>query len=55
MSLAYLLEYLQVRGFTLFDTQVLTEHTARLGALLIPRDDYLARLKKALAQPATFV
>ena len=55
VSLAYLLEYLQFRGFTLFDTQVLTEHTARLGAVLIPRADYLARLKKAQALPATFV
>ena len=55
VALAYLLEYLWLRGFTLFDTQVLTEHTARLGAILIPRADYLARLKIALELPVRFV
>jgi leucyl/phenylalanyl-tRNA--protein transferase len=55
IAMAYLLEYLQVRGFGLFDTQVLTEHTARLGAIEIPRSEYLARLKKALALPVSFV
>jgi leucyl/phenylalanyl-tRNA--protein transferase len=52
---AYLLEYLNVRGFVLFDTQVLTEITARLGAIELPRYEYLARLKHALEQPASFV
>ncbi len=55
VALAYLVEYLRVRGFVLFDTQVLTEHTASLGALEIPRDEYLTRLKNALVVPATFV
>jgi leucyl/phenylalanyl-tRNA--protein transferase len=54
VSLAYLLEYLPLRGFTLFDTQVLTEVTAGLGAIEIPRADYLKRLQKALERPATF-
>jgi leucyl/phenylalanyl-tRNA---protein transferase len=55
VALAYLVEYLQVRGFVLFDTQVVTEHTASLGAHEIPRAEYLARLKKALEVQATFV
>ena len=55
VALAYLIEYLRVRGFVLFDTQVLTEHTARLGAIEIPRTEYLARLQKALEVPVTFV
>ena len=55
VALAYLLEYLRIRGFLLFDTQVLTEHTARLGAIEIPRGEYLRRLQKALEVPATFV
>ena len=55
VALAYLLEYLRVRGYQLFDTQVLTEHTARMGAQEIPRDAYLARLKRALALPVSFV
>lgn len=55
VALAYLLEYLHVRGFVLFDTQVLTEHTARMGAIEIPRSEYLTRLKAALEVPVTFV
>lgn len=55
VALAYLFEYLRLRGFELFDTQVLTEHTARMGAVEIGRKDYLGRLKRALAVPATFV
>jgi leucyl/phenylalanyl-tRNA--protein transferase len=55
VALAYLFEYLQGHGFVLFDTQVVTEHTARLGAVEIPRDEYLSRLKAALEVPARFV
>ncbi len=55
VALAYLLEYLQLRGFVLFDTQVATEHTARMGAVEISRDEYLARLKRALDAKASFV
>lgn len=55
VALAYLLEYLRVRGFVLFDTQVVTEHTLRMGATEIPRSEYLKRLAKALALPVSFV
>jgi leucyl/phenylalanyl-tRNA--protein transferase len=55
VALTYLVEYLQVRGFVLFDTQVITEITARLGAVEIPRVDYLARLEKALQAQVSFV
>ena len=55
VALAYLVEYLRVRGFVLFDTQVLTEHTASLGAFEIPRELYLLRLKKALQACVTFI
>jgi len=55
VALAYLIEYLRVRGFALFDSQVATEHTASLGAVQIPRELYLIRLQNALAVPATFV
>jgi leucyl/phenylalanyl-tRNA--protein transferase len=55
VALAYLLEYLKVRGFTLFDTQVVTEHTVRMGAVEIARDEYLARLKAALEVQARFI
>jgi Leu/Phe-tRNA-protein transferase len=39
----------------LFDTQFLTEHTARLGATEIPRQEYLRRLRAALARNVSFV
>jgi leucyl/phenylalanyl-tRNA--protein transferase len=55
VALAYLIEYLRVRGFLLFDTQVATEHTARMGAIEIPRELYLYRLDRALAAPVSFV
>ncbi len=49
VALVFLVEHLRRRDFQLFDIQMLTEHTASLGAIEIPRHQYLARLKKALA------
>jgi leucyl/phenylalanyl-tRNA--protein transferase len=54
VALAYLVERLRQRGFLLFDIQMLTEHTARLGAVEIARPEYLARLRKALACDVNF-
>jgi leucyl/phenylalanyl-tRNA--protein transferase len=48
VALLHLMNRLRERGFILFDTQFLTEHTARLGAIEIPRQDYLERLSRAL-------
>jgi leucyl/phenylalanyl-tRNA--protein transferase len=48
VALVYLVERLRQRGFRLFDIQMLTEHTARLGARAIPRAEYLRRLREAL-------
>jgi leucyl/phenylalanyl-tRNA--protein transferase len=55
VALAFLLGRLRERGFTLFDVQFVTEHTARLGAIEIPRAEYLARLRQAVKLPVTFV
>ncbi|MBM3993773.1 MAG: leucyl/phenylalanyl-tRNA--protein transferase [Planctomycetes bacterium] len=55
VCLAYLMEYLKLRGYVLFDTQVITEHTASLGATNIPRAEYLLRLKEALQKQTTFI
>jgi leucyl/phenylalanyl-tRNA--protein transferase len=55
VALVALVERLRQRGFTLFDTQFVTDHTRRLGAVEIPRDEYLARLREALAHEVTFV
>jgi leucyl/phenylalanyl-tRNA---protein transferase len=54
VALAYLMERLQERGFTLFDIQFLTEHTASLGGVEIRRAEYLARLQLALKAKAVF-
>ena len=53
--LELLLRQLRRQGFELFDIQFLTEHTARMGGVEIPRREYLRRLRKALASSATFV
>jgi leucyl/phenylalanyl-tRNA--protein transferase len=55
VALAFLVDRLLARGFQLFDIQFLTEHTARLGAIEIPRLEYLRRLREALQSPARFV
>jgi leucyl/phenylalanyl-tRNA--protein transferase len=55
VALVHLVERLRERGFELFDVQFRTEHTARLGAVEIPREEYLARLRQALGRPARFV
>jgi leucyl/phenylalanyl-tRNA--protein transferase len=55
VALVHLLERLRQRGFRLFDTQFVTDHTARLGAIEIPRAQYLARLREAVACPVSFV
>ncbi len=53
-ALVTLLIALRDAGFTLFDTQMVTNHTARFGAVEIPRDTYLTRLEHALRVPAIF-
>jgi leucyl/phenylalanyl-tRNA--protein transferase len=55
VALAFLVERLRERRFQLFDIQFVTEHTARLGAVEIPRREYLARLRRADACRVTFV
>ncbi len=54
VALVYLVNHLQRRGYTLFDIQQRTPHTARLGASEIRRSEYLARLARAVRQEVTF-
>jgi leucyl/phenylalanyl-tRNA---protein transferase len=54
VALVRLVEHLRQRGYRLFDIQQLTPHTARFGAIEIPRSAYLRRLADALQQPVTF-
>ncbi|MHB1036798.1 MAG: leucyl/phenylalanyl-tRNA--protein transferase [Pirellulales bacterium] len=54
VALACLIRHLRTRGYRLFDIQMLTPHTARLGAIEISRDEYLERLAAAVRLPVTF-
>ena len=47
VALVRLQEHLRSQGFQLFDTQLVTDTTALMGAREIPRRDYLARLSRA--------
>lgn len=51
VALVGLVERLQDIGVVLLDVQWQTRHLASLGAVEIPRADYLARLRRALATP----
>jgi leucyl/phenylalanyl-tRNA--protein transferase len=53
-AVGHLVERLRAGGFALLDAQVPTPHLTRLGAIAIPRVEYLARLRRALTLPATF-
>ncbi|MFT4619376.1 MAG: leucyl/phenylalanyl-tRNA--protein transferase [Sulfitobacter sp.] len=48
IALAWLVARLRFGGFTLFDTQFLTDHLSSLGAIEITRADYHTRLRSAL-------
>ncbi len=48
VALAWLVARLKVGGFTLLDCQFMTDHLASLGAVSVPRADYVALLSGAL-------
>jgi leucyl/phenylalanyl-tRNA--protein transferase len=52
VALVALVEGLHRGGFTLLDTQFITAHLARFGAVEIPRQQYLRRLHDALNHEA---
>ena len=54
VALAWLVQHLRERGYQLFDVQMVTQHTARLGAIEISREEYLRRLRGALESEAGF-
>jgi len=54
IALCFLMDHLRARQFELFDTQVLSPLTARLGAIEIRRRDYLVKLSAALRKPVQF-
>jgi leucyl/phenylalanyl-tRNA--protein transferase len=54
VALAGLVARLREQGYVLLDLQMLTEHTARLGAVEVPRREYTARLAEAIGLKVTF-
>jgi leucyl/phenylalanyl-tRNA--protein transferase len=54
VALVHLVEHLRQRGYVLFDVQYVNDHTTSMGAVEIPRREYLARLKEALRREVSF-
>jgi leucyl/phenylalanyl-tRNA--protein transferase len=54
VALVHLVEHLRQRGYELFDVQYVNDHTESMGAIEIPRREYLARLKEALRRDVSF-
>lgn len=54
VALVTLVARLRQVGFSLLDTQFVTPHLQRLGAIEIPRAEYLRRLDMAIGQDAQF-
>ena len=54
VALVHLVSHLRARGFTLLDTQFVTEHLRQFGAIEIPRTEYRRRLQAALARDVSF-
>ncbi len=55
LALVHLVARLRLGGFLLLDTQFLTSHLARFGALELARAAYRARLAVAVEQPARWL
>ena len=54
VALVHLMARLSNAGYTLLDTQFVTEHLKKFGATEIPRADYRAMLSKAMEGHANF-
>ena len=54
VALVHLVARLKSGGYRLLDAQFTTEHLAQFGAEEVGRDDYLVRLKSALAETGDF-
>jgi len=55
VALVYLVDKLRAGKFELLDTQFNTPHLTRLGAIEIPRENYLHLLKKAVVKQRSFL
>lgn len=54
LALIHLVERMKAGGYTLLDTQFITDHLRQFGAIEIPKDDYKALLDNAMQTRANF-
>lgn len=54
VAMLFLVERMAERGFSLLDTQFMTDHLARFGAVEISRSQYLEQLDFALSRNCVF-
>jgi len=54
-AIHFLIEYMKTQQMRLLEVQFLTPHLSSLGAVAIPRRQYLIKLKQALATPVRFI
>lgn len=54
VCLVYLVERLKERGFILLDSQYMTAHLSRFSARMIPKQEYLMKLQRALELDCRF-
>lgn len=54
LALYYLIEHVKRQGFQLLDIQQWTEHTGSLGAIEVPREEYLSRLEECVGLSVSF-
>ncbi|MFZ1083293.1 MAG: leucyl/phenylalanyl-tRNA--protein transferase [Candidatus Kryptoniota bacterium] len=55
IALAFLVKHLSENGFTLLDTQYMTPHLQKFGAIEIPKKKYIQLLSEAMTKRASFV
>ncbi len=55
VALVHLVDRLNRKKFELLDTQFITPHLERLGAIEIPRRHYIVKLKRAIEKSCPFV
>jgi leucyl/phenylalanyl-tRNA--protein transferase len=54
-AMVAMIQHLSRLGVSLIDLQVLTEHTERMGAIEIPREEYMQRLEVAFEQDISWL
>lgn len=55
VAFAWLVGYLRRKGYLLLDAQIMNPHLARLGAIEIAHEEYMARLETALSKKIPFI